>query len=84
VSARKCPACGAQFRSGTLSFMLEGGTGKRGGGRGLRGVIVCGACAKGGVLLVAPMAWIFWSGPKDSKKNKTPRRKELDVDPIRA
>jgi hypothetical protein len=47
---RKCPACGVQFRSGTLAFMLEPGEGKR----GLRGVVVCGACAKGGVLLVAP------------------------------
>lgn len=51
---RRCPACGQPFRTGTLAFMLEPGDGKRGGGRGLRGVIVCGSCAKGGVLLVAP------------------------------
>jgi hypothetical protein len=51
---RKCPACGQAFRTGTLAFMLEPGDGKRGGGRGLRGVIACSSCAKGGVLLVAP------------------------------
>lgn len=40
----KCKGCGAEYRSGTLAFLLTP--------EGLKGARVCAACVKRGVLVV--------------------------------